>query len=130
MTSAAVTRDRAAERAGLGTVIASPIVWSVHFMICYVTAAIWCAKAGDAGDFWILRATLGGYTVAALALVGWVGLRGYQRHRRGRAEPPHDQGTVEDRVRFLGYASLLLSLLSAVAIAYSGVTIFFFRSCL
>ena len=30
--------------------IAAPIMWAAHFLLCYLTAAIWCAKlAGPDG---------------------------------------------------------------------------------
>lgn len=30
--------------------VASPMIWAVHFLLSYVTAAIWCAKVGGALD--------------------------------------------------------------------------------
>jgi len=42
---------------------------------------------------------------------------------------PHDADTPEDRHRFLGFATLLLSGLSAVAVIYTALVVVVFRSC-
>jgi len=47
----------------------------------------------------------------------------------GSATLPHDDDTPEDRHRFLGFATLLLSALSAVAVLYAGLVAVFIRSC-
>ena len=45
------------------------------------------------------------YTLAALAVVGFIGWIGYRRHSFGWAGLPHDDDTPEDRHRFLGFAT-------------------------
>ncbi|MGH8570799.1 MAG: hypothetical protein ACREXU_23035 [Gammaproteobacteria bacterium] len=109
---------------------ASPILWAAHFLLCYLTAAIWCAKVvGLGGSLTSARVAIAVYTVVALAGIGIVGRIGYRRHSYGNATLPHDDDTPEDRHRFLGFATLLLSALSAVAVSYAGLVIVFFRSC-
>jgi hypothetical protein len=109
---------------------ASPSIWAVHFLASYLTAAVWCARfAPPDGSLTGVRWAIGAYTAAALlgiAAVGWHGLR---RHAVGSATVPHDFDTPEDRHRFLGFATLLLSGLSAVAVVYGTFVIFVFRSC-
>jgi hypothetical protein len=69
------------------------------------------------------------YTLVSLLAIGIVGWIGYRRHRFGSATLPHDDDTPEDRHRFLGFATLLLSALSAVAVLYAGLVAVFIRSC-
>lgn len=108
----------------------SPAIWAGHFLLCYVTAAIWCAKAvSREATLGPVRALIAAYTLAALvgiALNGWSGLR---RHRRGTESAPHDFDTAGDRHGFLGYATVLLSGLSAVAVVFAALVIVFFEDC-
>jgi hypothetical protein len=109
---------------------ASPVVWAAHFMLCYATASIWCAKVvGPDGSLTTVRVTIAVYTVLALGVIGIVGWIGYRRHSLGYAELPHDADTPEDRHRFLGFATLLLSALSAVAVLYAALVAVFFGTC-
>jgi hypothetical protein len=109
----------------------SPVIWAAHLMVSYVTASIWCAKvAGPGGSLWSVRVAIAVYSLMALAGIAITGWIGYRRHRYGEAELPHDADTPEDRHRFLGFSTLLLSGLSAVATLYATLVVFFFRSCL
>ena len=109
---------------------ASPVIWAVHFMACYLTVAIWCAKvAGQDGSLGDARTAIVVYTVLALAGIAVIGWRGYRRHSYGGATTPHDFDTPADRHRFMGFATLLLSLLSAVATIYAALTIAFIGGC-
>ncbi len=107
----------------------SPAIWALHFMLCYGTAAIWCAKRGPASSLTTVQLVIAGYTLVALAAVALVGWRALRRHRLGGEAPPHDEDTPEDRHRFLGLATLMLSGLSAVAIVYAAMAALFFESC-
>lgn len=120
----------AEENQGLWILTASPIIWATHFLLCYVTAAIWCAKAaGPDASFWTVRLAIALYTVAAGAGIGVVGWIGFRRHSLGAEALPHDADSHEDRQRFLGFATLLLSGLSAVATLYSALAAVFIKSC-
>lgn len=108
----------------------SPTIWAAHFGLCYITAAIWCAKAPSA------LAPLGGvrtaivlFTVIALGGILAVGWIGYRAHSYGAASLPHDDDTPEDRHRFMGFATLLLSGLSAVAVIYVALVVAFIGTC-
>lgn len=117
-------------RQSLWLLTVSPAVWSAHFMLCYVTAAIWCAKfAGGGGGFATVRLAIGLYTVFALAVIGLTGWRGWRRHQLGTATAPHDDDTPEDRHRFLGFATFLLSALSFVATIFEALVAVFFSDC-
>ncbi len=109
---------------------ASPGVWSAHFVLCYVTAAIWCAKARDPlAPLGGVRMAIAVYTVLALgaiALTGWIG---YRAHRFGAEPPPHDADSPADRHRFMGLATLMLSGLSALAVVYAALVAVFIETC-
>lgn len=116
-------------RASLWLLAAGPATWALHFLLCYVTAAIWCAKAVFPAATGPLHALLWSYTAAALAVIAWFGWRGLRGHRWGEASLPHDDASAGDRHRFLGFATLLLCGLSFVAVLYSALAIVLVRGC-
>jgi hypothetical protein len=118
------------ENESLWLLTASPVIWAAHLLLCYATGAIWCAKVvGLGGSLATTRVAILFYTSAALVAIGIIGWIGYRRHSLGSATVPHDDDTPEDRHRFLGFATLLLSALSAVAVLYAGLVAVFIRSC-
>jgi amino acid permease len=109
---------------------AAPVIWAAHFLLCYITASIWCAKVGGTGDsMQSVRVVIIIYTIIALASIGMIGWIGYRRHSYGSADLPHDDDTPADRHRFLGFATLLLAALSAVAVIYAALVVIFFKNC-
>jgi hypothetical protein len=108
----------------------APAIWGLHFLLSYLTAAIWCAKvAGPGGPLGGVRVAVMAYTAIALVAIAAVGWLGFQRHSYGASLAPHDDDTPEDRHRFLGLATVLLAGLSAVATTYTAIASFFFESC-
>jgi len=108
----------------------SPTIWAVHFLLSYISVALWCEKvAGRGGDLEQIRLAIAVYTVLALVGIIIVGWRGFHRHRIGSTTGPHDFDTPESRHRFLGFATLLLSGLSAVATCYVALAAVFIGSC-
>ena len=116
-------------RGGLWRLTAGPLVWAIHFLASYVTAAVWCARMMPAASLGDARTALFAYTAVALALVALLGWRGWQRHRAGRQPPPHDDATAGDRHRFLGLATALLCGLSFVAVAYTALGAVMIGTC-
>jgi hypothetical protein len=109
---------------------ASPVLWAAHFLLCYLTAAIWCAKlAGPDRSLAGVRVAIAVYTVLALLGIGITSWFAYRKHTFGSATVPHDFDTPADRHRFLGFATLLLSGLSAVATLYVAAAAVFIGSC-
>ena len=107
-----------------------PLVWCVHFLLSYVTNAIYCAKFGDSdGDASFVRWSILIYTVVAVLLIVGTGWFSYRRHRFQDSELPHDADSPEDRFRFLGFAGFLLSLLSFVAVLFTALVAAFVPSC-
>lgn len=108
----------------------SPSIWVAHFLLSYVTAAVWCAKYADASaSLGPVQPTIGIYTVVAMLGILATGWLGYRRHSLGSADLPHDDDTPEDRHRFLGFATLLLSALSAVATLFVAAVAYLAGSC-
>jgi hypothetical protein len=106
----------------------APAIWAAHFLLSYMTAAIWCAKvAGPDGALGGARSAIGVYTVVALAGIGVAGWIGYRKWRSGSGS--HDPDTTVERRRFIGFATLLLSGLSAVATAYVALAALFIETC-
>lgn len=120
--AADMTRD------SLWLLTGAPIIWAGHFLLCYVTAAIWCAKVGGGAEaFWAVRAAIAGYTVATLAGIGLFWLAGFRRIRfRPR---PQNRATGADRSRFVGFVTVLLSGLSFLATLYVAMPALFIGDC-
>ena len=123
-------KETSEKNQSLWLLTASPAIWAAHFMLSYITASIWCAKlAGADKSLSEVRVAIIIYTALALVGIGFIGWVGYRRHSYGHASVPHDADTPEDRHRFLGFATLLLSALSAVAVIYAALVVVFIRSC-
>jgi hypothetical protein len=134
MTTPSTTPDRDS----LWLLTVAPIVWAGHLLLSYVTAAIWCAKfAGPTGSLNGIPQAVAWYTALALVAIAIVGWAGWRRHRYplsplgvSRTEATtHDLDSREDRHRFLGFATLLLSGLSAVGVLYAAMAATFFDTC-
>ena len=114
----------------LWLLITSPTICTVHFLACYLTAAIWCAKyAGPDRSLGNVRVAIAVYTVLALMGIGVTGFVGYRRYCFQHTTMPHDRDTPEDRHRFLGFATLLLSGLSAIATLFVALAAYFMKEC-
>ena len=107
-----------------------PTIWGAHLLLCYITAAVWCAKfAGAGGALGGVRRAIASYTVAALAGIALIGWEGFRRHRHGTEATIHDLDSIDDRHRFVGFATLLLSGLSAVGVLYAALAAAYFETC-
>jgi hypothetical protein len=114
----------------LWTLITAPVVWAAYFLLSYVSAAVVCAKPKTFSlDFDALRVALGLVTAIALAAILVAGLLAWRQWGFGVEEPPHDAPTADDRQRFQGFATLLLSGLSFVAVIYAALPILFILDC-
>jgi hypothetical protein len=108
----------------------APTIWAVHLLLCYITAAVWCAKfVAFGGPLEGIRSAIMWYTAAALAGIAIVGWEGFRRHRYGTETTTHDLDSVEDRHRFVGFATLLLAGLSAVGVLYAALAAAYFETC-
>ena len=126
------TSDELPERArSLALLGGAPAIWALHFLACYSTVSVWCARYAERGGTLdpiapvIIVATT--VALAGIALIGW---GGYRRHRSGGASTlPHDFDSREDRHRFLGFSTFLLAGLSAVATLFVAAAALAFDVC-
>ena len=118
------------ESESLWTLAVPPAIWGVHFLASYCTAAIWCAKFAETDrPLSTVRVAIAVYTVVALVGIGISGRRGWRRHAFSGSTDPHHVDSPAARHRFLGFATLLLSGLSGVAIVFAALVVVFIRSC-
>jgi hypothetical protein len=114
----------------LWAMIIAPTIWALHFLACYILAAIFCAKAGSSADLATVRWWIAGLTAVALAAIAACGIQAFRRgHFMEGKTTPHDADTIHDRRRFLAYATLMLSGLSFVATVFVALPAVFFASC-
>jgi hypothetical protein len=125
----------------------APTIWAAHLLLCYITAAIWCAKfVAAGGPLGGVRRAIACYTIAALIGIAWIGWQGFRRHRHPSTSlgtgpstslgtgpsteaTTHDLDSADDRHRFLGFATLLLAGLSAVGVFYAALAATYFDTC-
>jgi len=124
------TGPQTPDRYSLWLLTIAPAIWAAHLFLCYITAAIWCAKfVTPGGALGSIRTAFLWYTAAALAGIAVTGWEGFRRHSYGTETTTHDLDSAEDRHRFLGFATLLLAGLSAVGVLYAALAATFFESC-
>ncbi|MGE0213458.1 MAG: hypothetical protein AB7S41_17345 [Parvibaculaceae bacterium] len=123
-------RTELREIESLWTLFTGPTVWAMHFLLCYVGAAIYCAKAGQfAFGFDMVRTAIGVVTLLALLLILLSAWLAWRQWGFGTEDPPHDDPTARDRRLFQGFATLLLSALSFVAVIYVALPALFITDC-
>ena len=133
---------RPLDQGSLWLLTIAPTIWAAHLLLSYITAAVWCARlAGPDAALDGVRTAVIWYTTVALIGIAVVGWEGFRRHSFPSAEPgrgvgkggtettTHDLDSPEDRHRFLGFATLLLAGLSAVAVLYAALAATFFETC-
>ena len=113
----------------LWALTAGPSIWAGHFLASYIAAAVWCGNAGAHARFGSITVVFAVATALALAAVAHVAWGGWTRYNHGEAVSSHHKDTPEDRHRFLGLATLLLAVLSAVSIVYTAVAVAMLRGC-
>ncbi|MBZ7927641.1 hypothetical protein LAC81_37520 (plasmid) [Ensifer adhaerens] len=115
----------------LWTLFTAPAIWAFHFLLCYLSAAVFCAKPGLFGtEFGSLRTGIAFATIAALTGIALSAFLAWRQWGFGAHDPPHDDPTRHDRVLFQGFATLLLSGLSFVAVLLTAMPTIFISECL
>ncbi|MGE0501970.1 MAG: hypothetical protein AB7I79_13580 [Rhizobiaceae bacterium] len=115
----------------LWTLFTAPIVWALHFLTCYAGTAIFCEKPHLlGGDFANLRLAIGTVTVMSLGMIVVAAVLAWRQWGFGTGDPPHDDPTRGDRLLFQGYATLLLSGLSFVAVVFTAMPALFVTDCI
>lgn len=117
-------------RQSLWRPLVPPMIWAAHFLLSYVTAALWCAKVvGRDGSLRGARLAIAIYTLLALAGIAVAGRSGWRKHTFDGSETQHDFDSPSDRHRFLGFATALLAGLSAVATLFTALAAVFLEDC-
>ncbi|PAQ04995.1 hypothetical protein [Mesorhizobium temperatum] len=115
----------------LWTLFTAPVVWVAHFLVCYIGAAIYCAKPELVGlSFSAVRAGIAAATVIALSLIALSAWLAWRQWGFGTDDPPHDDPTRRDRTLFQGFATLLLSGLSFIAVIFTAMPALFLTECI
>ncbi|RWC01294.1 hypothetical protein [Mesorhizobium sp.] len=115
----------------LWTLFTAPVVWAAHFFVCYIGAAIYCAKPELVGlSFSAVRAGIAAATVIALSLIALSAWLAWRQWGFGTDDPPHDDPTRRDRTLFQGFATLLLSGLSFIAVIFTAMPALFLTECI
>jgi hypothetical protein len=101
--------------------VVAPLIWSTHFTISYIWAAMACGRfaAQAAGS---LEPALIVMTVLALVAIGILFLRAFRQLNYQLPDRPNDDGTAEDRNRFMSYTTMLLAGMSWIGTLFVGVS--------
>lgn len=127
-------KEEVERETGSGTdlwlMIAPMIIWSLHFLFCYVWMAIVCEKAGDAG-YPEARLWIGVATAVALGLILWITTRLWRVHNRSVTDNDFEfeHNTPEERHRFLSHVALMLCALAAVSVVYVALPALVLETC-
>jgi hypothetical protein len=114
----------------LWLLVIAPTIWAAHLLLSYITAAVWCARfVPSGGPLNGIHTAIAWYTAFALAGIAIMGWEGFRRHSHGFETTTHDLDSADDRRRFLGFATLLLSGLSAVGVLYAALAAGYFETC-
>ena len=115
----------------LWRVIAAPIVWALHFLFCYVYAAVYCEKVGRGASLDQPTLVVIGATALALALIGLSTHHLWRVRARSLTDDDFEfeHNTPEERHRFLSHVALMLCLLSAVAVLYVTIPMLYLSTC-
>ncbi|WP_416357099.1 hypothetical protein ACLNGM_02840 [Aureimonas phyllosphaerae] len=121
---------RRGTRDSLITMIATPTVWALHFLFCYIAAAVVCAPNTNIFEpIGGVRATIAVATFASLVFCWFAGIRAWREWKQAGGKPPHDKPTDDDRERQMELASVLLSGLSFLAIIFTALPALLVADC-
>ncbi len=119
---------RVIDQGSIWIMAAAPTLWAVHFVASYVVAAVWCAKIGPSlvEPRWIIAWS----GLACIAVILWLGITAFRRYGgRFAVFEEITESSEAGRDRFVGHVSLLLCVLSAVAIGFTVIPGFVFAAC-
>lgn len=121
----------AEEKDSIWRIAFGPLIWVTHFVLTYGGASVVCFKMFEyewAMPF--LRASIGAITLLALAGIGIVAWRSWQRwDYLDDYDYEHDRAVEEHRHEFLGHAAFLLAVLSGVGVIYVALPAAFMDTC-
>jgi hypothetical protein len=109
--------------------VVAPSVWALHFLVCQVTASLWCGRWGHGAPTNVVPMLVGVYTAMALATITALFVHGYRRRHHQLPAGPHDDDTPEDRQHFVAFTTMLLAGLSFVATVFAAFSIWLVGGC-
>lgn len=101
----------------LASMVAAPIIWSVHFVVCYVLVSLACMLGWSEARLLGTTPALAGIALASLAalvLLGYTAALNIEKYRRA----PKDESGANDISGFIALNSVLLCALSTVALVW------------
>ena len=107
--------------------LVAPIIWSTHFTISYIWVAMAC---GRFGSFDRARTGVGLLTAVSSTAIAVCFCYGLYRHGYRLPDRSNDDGTPEDRTRFMAFTTMLLAALSLVGTLYVGIAVMAVGGCL
>jgi hypothetical protein len=115
----------------LWSIIIAPTIWALHFLACYVAAAIYCEKLGRDAPLGDIRTLVIAVTVVALGGIFWSSRRVWKVWDRSLTDNDfeYEHNTPEERHRFLSHVGLMLGVLSAVAVIYVTIPMLYLDTC-
>lgn len=117
-------------RDNLWTLIRPPLLWATHFLTCYITVAVSCARAADPLQrIDGARSVIAVATLVALWLIAADGRRAWGEWRARHRSVPHDRSSASEQERLLELATLLLAALSLVAVSFVALPALLFVDC-
>jgi hypothetical protein len=119
------------DRDSLIGVVASPLVWAAHFLICYILVAVACAfgfAMPSSGEWGTVRIVLVAASAVALVIIAVLSVLAHRRWRQsGGNQRPNDER--QSRHRFMAVSALLLCILSGVSVLYTAIPVVFLPIC-
>ncbi|WP_081613853.1 transmembrane prediction [Rhodopirellula sallentina] len=97
----------------------APSLWAIHFLACYLSAAIWCEKFSSERGNTTLHGLVALYSLIAIVGILCVAWVSYQTLRRGNHAVPYNFDDPAERTHFLSFTAFLLSVLSAIATIFT-----------
>jgi hypothetical protein len=109
--------------------IIGPVIWAVHFMTCYTWAALACGRMASEQSFVGAQTGIGVATAVAGVAIALCFRSGFHHLGRRLPDQPNDDGTPEDRTRFMAFTTILLAALSLIATLFVGAAAIAVGAC-
>lgn len=113
----------------LAGIVVGPAIWGLHFLLCYLTVALICARGWAAdGGLGAGRTVVAIATLLAAIAIAAAMVAAWRRWRQVRGLGAADAG-LEPRQRFLAAAGALLAGLSLLGTLWTGLPAVFVTTC-
>lgn len=117
----------AEEQASLFRITLGPLIWAVHFCVCYGLVAVTCAKGWDIGS---VRLSLLLFSAVALGGIAWIGREAWRQwNPRQTGDFVNRRGRAEDRHHFLGHAAFLLAIIAFIGTVFVSLPLILIGGC-